>query len=146
MKIEIKKTYGFLSKGKKRQCTFDIALLYILAVKLFVYIKMIMQVLSSAYVWQISKLEVVSLKWVTVCFGQDCILMMTCLTFQNSKKRTIVDIDLNVESSISTTQLNTNTVVAKAEDYYLRFPIKNIDDIPDYNKEISVHHCYCHRF
>nr|KAJ0193707.1 hypothetical protein LSAT_V11C800413290 [Lactuca sativa] len=99
---------------------------------------MIMHVLSSSYVWQISKLRVVSLKWVTVCFGQDCILMMTCLTFQNSKKHTIVDMDLNVESSISTTQLNTNTVMAKAEDYYLRFPIKNIDDIPDYNKYINL--------
>ncbi|CAI9303249.1 unnamed protein product [Lactuca saligna] len=42
--------------------------------------------------------------------------------------------DLNVESSISTTQLNTNIVVAKVEYYYLRFSIKNIDDIPDYNK------------
>ncbi|CAH1418208.1 unnamed protein product [Lactuca virosa] len=46
--------------------------------------------------------------------------------------------DLNVESSISTTQLNTNIVVVKAEDYYIRFPMKNIDDIPDYNDEIGL--------
>ncbi|CAH1439858.1 unnamed protein product [Lactuca virosa] len=46
----------------------------------------------------------------------------------------IVDINLNVESSINTTQLNTETVVAKPEDYYLRSQIKNIDDIPDYNE------------
>nr|KAJ0218669.1 hypothetical protein LSAT_V11C300153070 [Lactuca sativa] len=37
-------------------------------------------------------------------------------------------------SSINTTQLNIETFVAKPEDYYLRFPIKNIDDIPDYNE------------
>ncbi|CAH1447799.1 unnamed protein product [Lactuca virosa] len=49
----------------------------------------------------------------------------------------IVDMDLNVESSISTTQLNTDTFVAKAEDYYLRSPIKNIDDIPDYNEVLK---------
>ncbi|CAH1433532.1 unnamed protein product [Lactuca virosa] len=47
----------------------------------------------------------------------------------------IADIDLNVESSINTTQLNTETVVAKPEDYYLRFQIKNIDDILDYNED-----------
>ncbi|CAH1439860.1 unnamed protein product [Lactuca virosa] len=47
----------------------------------------------------------------------------------------IADIDLNVESSISTTQLNTKTVVAKPEDYYFRFQIQNIDDIPDYNDD-----------
>ncbi|XP_052625951.1 uncharacterized protein LOC128132969 [Lactuca sativa] len=46
----------------------------------------------------------------------------------------IVDIDLNVESSINTTQLNTKTFVAKPKDYYLRFQIKNIDDILDYNE------------
>ncbi|CAI9297384.1 unnamed protein product [Lactuca saligna] len=53
-------------------------------------------------------------------------------------KKVIADMGLNVESSISTTQLNTYTVVAKKEDYYLRFPIKNIDDILNYNKEISL--------
>ncbi|CAH1439859.1 unnamed protein product [Lactuca virosa] len=47
----------------------------------------------------------------------------------------IADIDLNVESSINTTQLNTQTVVAKPEDYYFHFHIKNIDDIPDYNDD-----------
>ncbi|CAH1431866.1 unnamed protein product [Lactuca virosa] len=47
----------------------------------------------------------------------------------------IADIDLNVESSINTTQLNTETVVAKPEDYYIHFQIKNIDDIPDYNED-----------
>nr|KAJ0212478.1 hypothetical protein LSAT_V11C400195910 [Lactuca sativa] len=56
------------------------------------------------------------------------------IIFQNLKRRTIVDIDLNVESSINTTQLNTKTVVSKPEDYYLHFQIKNIDDIPDYNE------------
>ncbi|KAL7616288.1 hypothetical protein Lser_V15G01849 [Lactuca serriola] len=50
-------------------------------------------------------------------------------------KKAIADIDLNVESSINTTQVNTKTVVAKPEDYYLPFQIKNIDDIPDYNEE-----------
>ncbi|CAH1443672.1 unnamed protein product [Lactuca virosa] len=50
-------------------------------------------------------------------------------------KKAIVDIDLNVESSINTTQLNTETIVAKPEDYYFRFQIKNIDDIPDYNED-----------
>nr|KAJ0187834.1 hypothetical protein LSAT_V11C900477050 [Lactuca sativa] len=53
-------------------------------------------------------------------------------------KKVIVDIDFNVESSINTTQLNTETVVAKPENYYLRFQIKNIDDIPDYNEEIGL--------
>ncbi|CAH1443944.1 unnamed protein product [Lactuca virosa] len=46
----------------------------------------------------------------------------------------IADMDLNVKSSINTSQLNTDTVVAKEEYYYLRFPIKNIDDIPYYNE------------
>nr|KAJ0224516.1 hypothetical protein LSAT_V11C100019510 [Lactuca sativa] len=41
-------------------------------------------------------------------------------------------------SSINTTQVNTKTVVAKPEDYYLPFQIKNIDDIPDYNEEIGL--------
>ncbi|CAH1440297.1 unnamed protein product [Lactuca virosa] len=50
----------------------------------------------------------------------------------------IADMDLNVESSINTSQLNTDTIVAKTEDYYLRSPIKNIDDIPDYNEEIGL--------
>ncbi|XP_023747872.1 uncharacterized protein LOC111896084 [Lactuca sativa] len=50
-------------------------------------------------------------------------------------KKVTADMDFNVESSINTSQLNTDIVVAKAEDYYLRFPIKNIDDIPDYNEE-----------
>ncbi|CAH1453980.1 unnamed protein product [Lactuca virosa] len=49
-------------------------------------------------------------------------------------KKAIADIDLNVESSINTTQLNTETVVTNPEDYYLCFPIKDIDDIPDYNE------------
>nr|KAJ0200607.1 hypothetical protein LSAT_V11C600308030 [Lactuca sativa] len=57
---------------------------------------------------------------------------------ERKKEPGIVDIDLNVESSINTTQLNTKTVVAKPEDYYLRFQIKNIDDIPDYNEEIGL--------
>nr|KAJ0207492.1 hypothetical protein LSAT_V11C500246420 [Lactuca sativa] len=49
--------------------------------------------------------------------------------------RSIADIDLNVKSFINTIQLNTETVVAKPKDYYIRFQIKNIDDIPDYNEE-----------
>ncbi|CAH1426927.1 unnamed protein product [Lactuca virosa] len=56
-------------------------------------------------------------------------------------KKAIADIDLNVESSINTTQLNTETVVAKPEDYYLRFQIKNIDDIPDYNEDGEPFNC-----
>ncbi|CAH1453375.1 unnamed protein product [Lactuca virosa] len=46
--------------------------------------------------------------------------------------------DVNGDSSINTTHLNTHTVVAKADDYYLRFPIQNIDDIPDYNEEVGL--------
>nr|KAJ0217173.1 hypothetical protein LSAT_V11C300155850 [Lactuca sativa] len=69
--------------------------------------------------------------------------MMICIIFQNLKRHIIVDIDLNVESSINTTQLNTKTFVAKPKDYYLRFQIKNIDDILDYNEE-GWYSFYCH--
>lgn len=43
-------------------------------------------------------------------------------------------VDFNVELSNNVTQLNPGTVVAKPEDYYLLFAVKNIDDIPDYNE------------
>nr|KAJ0221982.1 hypothetical protein LSAT_V11C200089360 [Lactuca sativa] len=46
----------------------------------------------------------------------------------------LTTLDVNVESSTHTTQLNPYTVMTNPGDYYLRFPIKNIDDIPDYNK------------
>nr|XP_043613279.1 probable serine/threonine-protein kinase PBL11 [Erigeron canadensis] len=36
------------------------------------------------------------------------------------------------------TQLNPGTVVDTPEEYYLRFPVKNIDDIPDYNEEVGL--------
>ncbi|CAH1431657.1 unnamed protein product [Lactuca virosa] len=56
-------------------------------------------------------------------------------------KKVISDMDLNVESSINNSQLNIDIVVANAEDYYLRFPIKNIDDIPDYNEGEGHNSC-----
>nr|KAJ0222196.1 hypothetical protein LSAT_V11C200065080 [Lactuca sativa] len=49
----------------------------------------------------------------------------------------IVDMDWSVESSIITLHLNVDIIVPKVEDYYLRFPIKNIDNIPDYNENIN---------
>ncbi|CAH1429009.1 unnamed protein product [Lactuca virosa] len=52
--------------------------------------------------------------------------------------------DMHHISEFNKAYLNTDTVVAKAEDYYLRFPIKNIDDIPDYNKTNASIHFYCH--
>ncbi|CAH1445074.1 unnamed protein product [Lactuca virosa] len=47
-------------------------------------------------------------------------------------------LDTNVESSSRTSQLNSDTVVANPEDYYLRFQIKNIDEIPDFNEEVGL--------
>nr|KAJ0195625.1 hypothetical protein LSAT_V11C700346310 [Lactuca sativa] len=47
-------------------------------------------------------------------------------------------LDMNVESSSRTSQLNSDTIVANPEDYYLRFQIKNIDEIPDFNEEVSL--------
>ncbi|CAH1422718.1 unnamed protein product [Lactuca virosa] len=47
-------------------------------------------------------------------------------------------LDTNVESSRRTSQLNSDTVVANPEDYYLRFQIKNIDEIPDFNEEVGL--------
>ncbi|CAH1452840.1 unnamed protein product [Lactuca virosa] len=44
-------------------------------------------------------------------------------------------LDMNVESSSRSSQLNSDTVVANPEDYYLRFQIKNIDEIPDLNED-----------
>ncbi|CAH1448680.1 unnamed protein product [Lactuca virosa] len=42
------------------------------------------------------------------------------------------------ESSSRTSQLNSDTVVANPEDYYLRFQIKNIDEIPNLNEEVVL--------
>nr|KAJ0202995.1 hypothetical protein LSAT_V11C500233440 [Lactuca sativa] len=53
-------------------------------------------------------------------------------------KSKINALDTNVESSSCTSQLNSNTVVANPEDYYLRFQIKNIDEIPDFNEEVGL--------
>ncbi|CAH1420666.1 unnamed protein product [Lactuca virosa] len=47
-------------------------------------------------------------------------------------------LDMNVESSSRTSQLNSDTVVANLEDSYLHFQIKNIDEIPDWNKEVGL--------
>ncbi|CAH1432477.1 unnamed protein product [Lactuca virosa] len=47
-------------------------------------------------------------------------------------------LDKNVEPSSRTSQLNSDTVVANPEDYYLRFQIKNIDEIPDFNEEVGL--------
>nr|KAJ0221995.1 hypothetical protein LSAT_V11C200094910 [Lactuca sativa] len=47
-------------------------------------------------------------------------------------------LDTNVESSSRTSQLNSDTVVANPEDYYLRFQIKNIDEILDFNEEVGL--------
>ncbi|CAI9264161.1 unnamed protein product [Lactuca saligna] len=53
-------------------------------------------------------------------------------------KSKINALDTNVESSSRTSQLNSDTVVANPEDYYLRFQIKNIDEIPDFNEEVGL--------
>ncbi|CAI9297151.1 unnamed protein product [Lactuca saligna] len=47
-------------------------------------------------------------------------------------------LDTNVESSSRTSQLNSDTVMANPEDYYLRFQIKNIDEIPDFNEKVGL--------
>ncbi|CAI9284982.1 unnamed protein product [Lactuca saligna] len=47
-------------------------------------------------------------------------------------------LDTNVESSSRKSQLNSDTVVANPEDYYLLFQIKNIDEIPDFTEEVGL--------
>ncbi|CAI9299639.1 unnamed protein product [Lactuca saligna] len=47
-------------------------------------------------------------------------------------------LDMNVESSSRSSQLNSDTVVANPEDYYLHFQIKNIDEISDLNEEVGL--------
>nr|KAJ0205901.1 hypothetical protein LSAT_V11C500236140 [Lactuca sativa] len=47
-------------------------------------------------------------------------------------------LDTNVESSSRTSQLNSDTVVANPEDYYPRFQIKNIYEIPDFTEEVGL--------
>ncbi|CAH1429010.1 unnamed protein product [Lactuca virosa] len=76
------------------------------------------------------------------------VLMLWKQTYKNNPNMVssldMILMDQQGLSGKSINLLNTDTVVAKAEDYYLRFPIKNIDDIPDYNKTNASIHFYCH--
>nr|KAJ0199027.1 hypothetical protein LSAT_V11C600319000 [Lactuca sativa] len=68
---------------------------------------------------------------VIVEYGREKRLMNLVAQDLRSSSSCLNSLDTNVESSSRTSQLNSDTVVANPEDYYLRSQIKNIDEIPD---------------